>query len=148
MDINTVSNDALLQVAQGLSQKADLARMANVKDKDAKKIDAVAQDFEAMFMAEMLKPMFAEIKPDALFGGGKGEEVFQSMMLQEYGKMMAETGQLGIADSVKGQLIKMKEIAENGGHTNPSPKIAENNTDLETIIKIATETSEETSDAK
>lgn len=74
-------------------------------------IEETARDFEAMFMAEMLRPMFEGVKPDSLFGGGKGEEVFNSMMIDEYGKSMASTGVLGIADLVKEQLIQMQAEA-------------------------------------
>jgi Rod binding domain-containing protein len=65
-----------------------------------------------MFMTEMLRPMFEDIKPDPTFGGGKGEEMFQSMMLDEYGKNMAAQGTLGIADLVKDQLIEMQSKAQ------------------------------------
>lgn len=75
-------------------------------------IDETAKDFEAMFMTEMLKPMFEGIQPDETFGGGKGEEVFSSLMLDEYGKKMASTGSLGIADLVKEQLIQMQSDAQ------------------------------------
>lgn len=75
-------------------------------------IDETAKDFEAMFMTEMLKPMFEGIQPDETFGGGKGEEVFNSLMLDEYGKKMASTGSLGIADLVKEQLIQMQSDAQ------------------------------------
>ncbi|MEM6781740.1 MAG: rod-binding protein [Pseudomonadota bacterium] len=80
--------------------------------KDAAEIDAVAKDFEAMFVSEMLKPMFEGIDTAPPFGGGKTEEVFKGLMLQEYGKMIAEAGQLGIADVVKAEMIKMQEAID------------------------------------
>lgn len=79
---------------------------------DMKRIDETARDFEAMFMTEMLRPMFEGIKPDETFGGGKGEEMFQSFLLDEYGKSMAAQGTLGIADLVKEQLIEMQSRAQ------------------------------------
>lgn len=81
-------------------------------DLDMKRINETAREFEAMFMTEMLRPMFEDIKPDPTFGGGKGEEMFQSMMLDEYGKNMAAQGTLGIADLVKEQLIEMQSKAQ------------------------------------
>jgi Rod binding domain-containing protein len=56
----------------------------------------------------MMKPMFEGIKPDKEFGGGKGEEIFQGMMLDQYGKIMAERGGLGIADAVKAELLRIQ----------------------------------------
>ena len=69
-------------------------------------IDEAAQDFEAVFISEMLKPMFEGIETQAPFGGGKGEEVFRSILLQEYGKSIAKQGGIGLADAVKAELIK------------------------------------------
>ena len=97
-----------MQAAQGETLNAVNAAKKVTKDKDLEKFDAVSKDFEAMFMTEMLKPMFAELKPDERFGGGKGEEIFGGMMLQEYGKLIAETGNIGIADAVKKELIRMQ----------------------------------------
>lgn len=74
-----------------------------------KEIEDAAKDFEAVFMSEMLKPMFAEVKTDPMFGGGKGEDVFQGMMISEYGKIMAERGGIGIADHVKEEMIRIQE---------------------------------------
>ncbi len=87
------------------------------------KIDATAKDFEAMFMTEMLRPMFEGIEVDPTFGGGKTEEVFRDFMLDEYGKQLASTGTFGIADLVKKQLIEMQEHAAN---TATKPDMAQN----------------------
>lgn len=80
---------------------------------DMKKIDAAAKDFEAMFVSEMVKPMFEDLKTDGMFGGGKGEEVFRGLMIDEYGKMVAETGQLGVSDLVRAAMIEMQVKASN-----------------------------------
>lgn len=77
-------------------------------DMDMARIEETARDFEAMFITEMLRPMFQGIEVNEMFGGGKGEEVFSSLMLDEYGKNMAAAGTLGIADLVKEQLIALQ----------------------------------------
>ena len=76
-----------------------------------KKIDEAAQEFEAVFLAEMMKPMFEGIEVNELFGGGKGEEIFNDFLIQEYGKNMAATGGIGIATSVREELIRQQEGA-------------------------------------
>lgn len=76
------------------------------------KFAATAEEFEAVFIAEMMKPMFEGLKTEGMFGGGKAEEIFRGMILQEYGKMMAGTGALNMADSVKAEMIKMQEHAQ------------------------------------
>lgn len=79
------------------------------------KIDETARDFEAMFLSEMLKPMFDTIEVDENFGGGRGEEVFRSFLRDEYGKILAGSGTVGIAEQVREELIRMQSKAgENG----------------------------------
>ena len=96
-----------------VSQRIDNASVSN----NNKAIEEAAQDFEAVFMAEMLKPMFEQIKPNGMFGGGKGEEVFQGMMVQEYGKIMAERGGIGIAEQVKEEMLRIQEQVNKGRST-------------------------------
>lgn len=91
-----------------IQKSASALRQAG-HDKNAAKIDEAAQEFEAVFLSAMLQPMFEGIKPDDTFGGGKGEEMFQSLMLSEYGKIMSKTGQIGLADQVKAEMIRMQE---------------------------------------
>lgn len=116
---------ALMQAAQGQNAQSGKAikNAGGVTTTGDARLDAVAEDFEAMFIAEMMKPMFAGIKPDPMFGGGKGEEVFQGMMLQEYGKLMAQTGQLGIAEAVKQEMIRM-QAAQDGQEESANTELA------------------------
>lgn len=99
--------------------QADLS-IAAQKAKEAKnaqqlaKAEEAAKEFEAVFISEMMKPMFEGVATDGMFGGGKGEEVFRSMLLQEYGKLMADTNSIGLSDQVKQQIILMQAQAENG----------------------------------
>lgn len=68
-----------------------------------------ATDFEAMFLSEMMRPMFAGLKTDGPFGGGHGEEVFRSFMLEHYGKAIARSGGVGLSDSIYRTMVKMQE---------------------------------------
>ena len=113
------TNIALLQASQNHTAKALNEIKPGNLEKTTKngstqaEIDAAAQDFEAVFIAEMLKPMFEGTTPEAPFGGGKGEEVFQSFLLQEYGKIVAQTGSIGVADHVRTELLNIQEKANN-----------------------------------
>lgn len=69
----------------------------------------VGQEFEALFLSEMLAPVFEGIDADGLFGGGEGEKMFRSMMVQEYGKAIAQSGGVGIADAVQREILRMQE---------------------------------------
>lgn len=113
MDItNTDTSLAMMRAAQAESrQAAETAKKAG-SAKNMQEIERAAKEFEAVFLSEMMKPMFADIKPDPVFGGGKGEEIFNGMMRQEYGKMMSERGGIGIAEQVKAELLRIQEAAQ------------------------------------
>lgn len=110
-------NDMMTMTAQtqmALMQASQADAGAKAKSagavKNMKQIEEAAQDFEAMFLTEMIRPMFSEVnKPNPTFGGGKGEEVFNGMMLQEYGKIMARAGGVGLAEHVKAEMIRIQE---------------------------------------
>ena len=113
MNLDTNTSLALMNASQSdVSSKVNDTKLAAASKSDAQ-IEAAAKDFEAMFMTQMLQPMFEGLKPNKMFGGGKGEEIFKGFMLEEYGKMMSETGQLGISDLIKGEMIKMQSEANN-----------------------------------
>ncbi len=58
-----------------------------------------AEDLEASFLAEMLKPMGAGAQRDS-FGGGAGEEQFSTFLLREQARAMAHSGGIGLAESI------------------------------------------------
>lgn len=75
-------------------------------------IDKAAKDFESMFVAQMLEGMFGESLGEEAFGGADSDEVYKSLMLQEYGKIIAASGGIGIASHVKNELLKQQEIGQ------------------------------------
>ncbi len=77
-------------------------------------IDKTARDFEAMFASQLIAPMFEGIEVNPLFGGGHGEEMMRGFLIQEYGKIAAASGQLGIASAIKAEMIRAQEVAEKG----------------------------------
>jgi len=68
-----------------------------------------AEDFEAVYISEMLKPMIETVEVDDVFGGGKGEEVFRGLLIQELGKSISKQGGLGLSDHVRAELLKIQE---------------------------------------
>lgn len=65
-----------------------------------------AQQFEAAFLSEMLKYTGIN-KPSDSFGGGAGEEAFASFLTDEYARLLAERGGIGIAQQVF-ELLKQR----------------------------------------
>ncbi len=77
------------------------------------KAHKAAVEFEGFFIAKALEDMFSGIKTDGLFGGGNGEKIFRSMLLQEYGKSIAERSSIGLADAVQREIIRHQEVQSN-----------------------------------
>ncbi|HEY8964149.1 MAG TPA: rod-binding protein [Alphaproteobacteria bacterium] len=93
---------------------ADIAMVKAKSGLDAKKlqeVDAAAKDFEAMFIGEMLKPMFETVQTDELFGGGEAEDTWKGLMVEEYGKQITRSGGIGLSDDIKTKMIEMQEQA-------------------------------------
>jgi Rod binding domain-containing protein len=88
---------------------------SSFKPSASSNVAAAAQDFEAMFATQLLQPMFETVPVNGTFGGGHGEEIMRSFLLQEYGKMIAKTGVLGIAPQVKNEMLRAQENARARG---------------------------------
>ena len=58
-----------------------------------------AQKLEAVFLAEMLKSSGLGKSQDA-FGGGAGEDQFQSFLVQAQAEEMVRAGGIGLAESL------------------------------------------------
>lgn len=68
-----------------------------------------AREFEEVFLAQMLEPMLSGLTPEAPFGGGPGEDIWQSMLVKEYGKAIVARGGIGIADAVVREILLAQE---------------------------------------
>lgn len=116
--VQNLSPDTTLALIQ--AGQSDVQATAKLKDAVAAKresdIDIAARDFEALFVAEMLKPMIESVPIDDQFGGGKGEEIFRGMMTQEYGKILAAGGGIGLASHVKEALLRAQSAIEKRGY--------------------------------
>ena len=91
------------------SRLTSMKKLAHATPEQAR--DA-AEKFEGFFLSMVLETMFAGIDTNSLFGGGHGESVFRSMLLQEYGKSISEQNSLGLADVVQREILKMQEVQD------------------------------------
>lgn len=76
------------------------------------KIRETAEEFEGIFLATLMQTMFANLETDGPFGGGKSEEMYQSMMVEQYGAAVARNGGIGIADAITRQMLAYQEISQ------------------------------------
>lgn len=77
--------------------------------RDPDPLRKTANEFEEVFLAQMLQPMLSGLTPETPFGGGPGEEIWQSMLVREYGKAIVARGGIGIADAVMREILRSQE---------------------------------------
>jgi len=99
--------DAATPAANFLSLSSNGAQLARAEN--------AAKDFEAVFIAQMLAPLFNSISTPEIAGGGKSEEFFKSLLQESYAKAMAERGGFGVADHVKSALISIQSVNQENG---------------------------------
>jgi Rod binding domain-containing protein len=106
----------MMSAATGIQGAMALAQSAPVAAPKAAPTAAgttkIAQQFEGVLMSQMLNEMFEGVKTDGMFGGGEGEEMFRSLMVDEYGKQIAQQGGMGLTAAVTRQLLSHQETAQ------------------------------------
>ena len=95
-------------------QTAMMARPAPVKAPmaggNAEAVSHTSKEFESVFISQFLGSMFQGISADGPTGGGAGEEMFRSLMIDQYGKSLEQRGGFGLAAAVQRQLLKHQEM--------------------------------------
>jgi len=84
---------------------APLQHAADPKDTALRQ---AAIDLEASFLSEMLKAAGLGKAPEA-FGGGSGEDQFAGLLVNEQARAMAESGGIGLAESIYNSLKESQE---------------------------------------
>ena len=78
---------------------------------DLARTKAAAREFEAMFIGQMLAPMFDGLTTDGPFGGGHSEEAFRSLLVGEYAREVTKRSPIGVADQMVRNLLQAQESA-------------------------------------
>lgn len=85
------------QILDAIGARREVAEIVGSDSTDA--LRQVAKDFEATFLAEMLKHTgLGEARES--FGGGPGEAAFSGMMTLEYAEQLSNAGGVGLADRI------------------------------------------------
>lgn len=90
-----------------LLQRKNLAG-AGMTDKQRAQAKKVAQDFEGLFIGMMVKSMRETVGKDKLTGGGHGEEVYRSMLDQQYVEAAVKRGGFGLAKQIEKDIIRQE----------------------------------------
>ena len=97
-----------MQAANAIAAGRSLPNVRRVETlREGKK---VAEEFEAVFLGQMLQPMFKNIEAAEPFGGSPSEKMWRTMQVEEYGKAIAKAGGIGIADAVFREILKAQEL--------------------------------------
>jgi len=105
-----MSADATITGAMSVANAAPVTMPHSTADVAAAK--KAAKQFEGVLITQMLGGMFEGISTDGPFGGGQGEEMFRSLLLDEYGKQMSNQGGFGLSQAITRQLLAHQEHAQ------------------------------------
>ena len=76
------------------------------KSKDKAALKKSATDFESIFVGMMLKSMRNSVQKSGFLDGGNAEDIYRSMLDQEYSKVLSGTNKLGLANTIERQLSR------------------------------------------
>ena len=94
-------------VTPAASQAAATPPAAPAIDRNSAAYKA-AQDFESVFLGQMVAQMYTGLDAQGTFGGGFAEETYRSLLYQEIGRQMSASGGVGIADAVYAEMVKLQ----------------------------------------
>ncbi len=107
MDTNIQSAMTALQT-QAITSPVTTGANCKVIPKNMAAIDKAANEFESVFVSQFMSTMFSGVQTNGITGGGQGEEMFRSLMIDQYAAGFQKQGGFGLAASVKAEMIKMQ----------------------------------------
>lgn len=111
MNITSTVPDASEGAAERarLLQRASNGQGTGLTEKQRSQAKKVSQDFEALFVGMMMKSMRSTVGKDTLTGGGHGEEVYRSLLDQQYADASVKRGGgLGLAKIIEKDIIRQE----------------------------------------
>jgi len=114
MNMDITSTATIPDSSDNAAAKARQLQRLNVSgnalsDKQRLQAKKISQDFEAMVVGMMLKSMRETVGKDKLTGGGHGEEVYRSMLDQEYAAVSVKRGSgMGLAKMIEKDIIRQE----------------------------------------
>jgi len=95
-----ILNATLSPKEVGGAKAADGPMLARAKE--------AAEEFEAIFLSQMLATMTQELGGAGEVAGGN--DVYRDMFTKEVAKMISRSGGIGVADTVLQEMLKTQEI--------------------------------------
>jgi flagellar protein FlgJ len=100
-----------MDIGSAILSSPSVDTVAPIVPQDASVTSAkkAGEDFEAFFLSQSFEQMYSGVDADPLFGGGNGESIFRSMLIQEYSKVAAKSGTTGIGADVTREILRLQE---------------------------------------
>ena len=92
------------------SLKPDPPNMASVSGKDRAALKKASEEFEAVFIGQLLKVMRETIEESGAESGGFGKGIYTDLFDQEIARSMAHRGALGIGDIIYKSLTEKENV--------------------------------------
>ena len=92
IDTNTATSSATLLTAARPAAPAPIDRSSPLYQ--------ASQEFEAIFIKQMLNAMRKTTLSSGLLDGGLSQQVFEDMLYDEYAKNMSQSANFGLADTL------------------------------------------------
>jgi flagellar protein FlgJ len=93
------------------------AKAQDSKDRD--QIRQLSEDFESIFLGMVLKSMRDSVQKSGLIDGGNAENIYRSMLDDEYAKQMAAQHHTGLADQIAEFLSGQNELRGQKAYSSP-----------------------------
>jgi len=103
---------------------ADQLTATSLTEKERADLKKAAQEFEAIFIAQLLKVMRETIEESGMEGSGFGKTIYTELFDQEMANDMARRGVIGIGDMIYRNVLE-KDAARAASHDIDSSKISE-----------------------
>lgn len=92
-----------------LNANANEDELANLKKELAikeREIEKIAKDYEAFAYSQWMKQMYEGVPVDPVYGGGKTEEIYRDLLIDEYGKEIVKKSGTGISKNIEKEIKK------------------------------------------
>ena len=92
-----MDNNPISKIKPNISHQLTSSKLDRIDEKS--ELSAVAQEFESLFVYQMLKSARKAKLAESLFSN-QGSETYQPLLDQEYAKTIAKNHSFGIADAL------------------------------------------------
>lgn len=103
--------DPLLVSGTGAASGGSALTMPRGKQRSEAAIDNASKEFETLFISQMLEHLFADVRLGTDDQQDDGSyDIYRSMLVGEYGKLITQSGGIGVADYVKREMLRAQEV--------------------------------------